>query len=91
MVSVTTPVDAVPASPVTTAETPRDRPLGLVPTASMITGAAIGVLWFWIPLTLLIVAVSSIPSVIGFVQAGKVKNSELLSPRFTWMASKETD
>ncbi len=72
MVAVTTPVDAVPASPVTTAETPRDRPLGLVPTASMITGAAIGVLWFWIPLTLLVVAVSSIPSVIGFLLAGVV-------------------
>ncbi|GLP80079.1 sensor histidine kinase [Mycobacterium antarcticum] len=38
----------------------------------MLTGAAIGVLWFWIPLTILIVAISSIPSVIGFLVAGVV-------------------
>jgi signal transduction histidine kinase len=59
------------------AETPRDvtirpRSLGLVPSASMLTGAAIAVVWYWIPLTLLIVAISSIPSVIGFVLAGIV-------------------
>jgi signal transduction histidine kinase len=69
MVAVTTPFDAVPAPPVDTVETPRPRPLGLVPTASMMTGAAIGVVWFWIPLSLMIIAVSSIPSVIGFVLA----------------------
>src|SRR5918994_4427591 len=72
MVAVTTPVGAVPAPPVTTTETPRDRSLGLVPTASMITGAAIGVLWFWIPFTLMVDAVSSIPSVIGFLFASVV-------------------
>jgi signal transduction histidine kinase len=38
----------------------------------MLTGAAIAVVWFWIPLTLLIVAVSSIPSVVGFVLTGIV-------------------
>ena len=48
----------------------RPRPIGLVPSASMITGAAISVVWFWIPLGLLIIAVSSIPSVLGFVLAG---------------------
>jgi hypothetical protein len=67
MVAVTTPIDAVPAPPIDTddtVETPRPRPLGLVPTASMMTGAAIGVVWFWIPLSLMIIAVSSIPSVI---------------------------
>ncbi|MDT5303120.1 MAG: hypothetical protein QOG79_6362 [Mycobacterium sp.] len=72
MVAVTTPIDAVPAPPIDTddtVETPRPRPLGLVPTASMMTGAAIGVVWFWIPLSLMIIAVSSIPSVIGFVLA----------------------
>ncbi|MDX1892985.1 sensor histidine kinase [Mycolicibacterium sp. 050158] len=41
--------------------------IGVVPSASMVVGAAIGVVWFWIPLGLLIVGVSSIPSVIGFV------------------------
>jgi signal transduction histidine kinase len=68
MVAVTTPIDAVPAPPVN-ADTPRARPLGVVPSASMITGAAIGLVWFWIPLSLLIIAVSSIPSVIGFLLA----------------------
>lgn len=72
MVAVTSSFDPAPAPPVATAETPRARPLGVVPTASMMTGAAIGVVWFWIPLTLLIVAVSSIPSVIGFLLAGVV-------------------
>jgi signal transduction histidine kinase len=38
----------------------------------MITGAAIGLVWFWIPLTILIVGVSSIPSGIGFVLAAVV-------------------
>jgi signal transduction histidine kinase len=35
----------------------------------MLTGAAVGVIWFWVPLTLLIIAVSSIPSLIGFAVA----------------------
>ncbi|MGH7292974.1 MAG: histidine kinase, partial [Myxococcota bacterium] len=47
----------------------RTRHIGIVPTASMLTGAAIGVVWFWIPLAILIVGVSSIPSVVGFVVA----------------------
>ncbi|SBS75061.1 Two-component system sensor kinase [uncultured Mycobacterium sp.] len=48
----------------------RSRPIGLVPSASMITGAVISLVWFWIPLALLVVAISSIPSVIGFLVAG---------------------
>ncbi len=48
------------------------RHLGVVPTASMITGAAIAVVWFWIPLGILIIGVSSIPSVIGFVLSAVV-------------------
>lgn len=48
------------------------RHLGVVPTASMITGAAIGTVWFWIPLTILVLGVSSIPSVVGFLVAGVV-------------------
>jgi signal transduction histidine kinase len=70
MVAVTTPIDEVPTPPADTVEiveTPRARPLGLVPTASLITGAAFGVVWFWIPLTILILAISSIPSIIGFL------------------------
>src|SRR3954468_7366619 len=56
---------------------PRDaaaavRRIGVVPLASMLTGAALGVVWFWIPLTVAIVAISSIPSVVGFFAAGVV-------------------
>lgn len=70
MVAVTP--DAVVAAPAAVDDdTPaRPRPIGLVPSASMITGAAIAVVWFWIPLGILIIAVSSIPSVIGFLVAG---------------------
>jgi signal transduction histidine kinase len=42
------------------------RNIGVVPTASLLTGAAIATVWFWIPLTILIIGVSSIPSGIGF-------------------------
>ena len=38
----------------------------------MITGAAIALVWFWIPLTVLIIGLASIPSVIGFLLAGVV-------------------
>ena len=50
----------------------RSRHLGLVPSASLITGAAIAVGWFWIPLGILILGISSIPSVLGFVIAAVV-------------------
>lgn len=57
-------------APIATHTSPKpNRHIGLVPTASMITGAAIAAVWLWIPLTLLIVGVSSIPSVIGFAIA----------------------
>jgi signal transduction histidine kinase len=42
------------------------RNIGVVPTASLLTGAAIASVWFWIPLTILILGISSIPSGIGF-------------------------
>ena len=48
------------------------RNIGVVPTASMITGAAVALVWFWIPLSILVIGVSSIPSVIGFLLAGVV-------------------
>jgi signal transduction histidine kinase len=53
-----TAVDGASASPV--------RNIGVVPTASLLTGAAISTVWFWIPLTILIIGISSIPSGIGF-------------------------
>jgi signal transduction histidine kinase len=43
------------------------RNIGVVPTASLLTGAAIATVWFWIPLTIFIIGVSSIPSGVGFV------------------------
>lgn len=52
--------------PVTSTKSWKPRHVGVVPSASMITGAAIAAVWLWIPLTLLIVGISSIPSVIGF-------------------------
>jgi len=51
-------VDVGAASPV--------RNIGIVPTASLLAGAAIATVWFWIPLTILIIGISSIPSGIGF-------------------------
>lgn len=51
---------------------PRSRNIGVVPTASMITGAAFALVWFWVPLSIMIIGISSIPSVIGFVLAGVV-------------------
>jgi signal transduction histidine kinase len=38
----------------------------------MITGATIALVWFWIPLSILVIGISSIPSVIGFALAAVV-------------------
>ncbi|WP_197381892.1 sensor histidine kinase [Mycolicibacterium mengxianglii] len=46
--------------------------IGVVPTASMVTGAALATVWFWVPLVILIVGISAIPSGIGFVLAAVV-------------------
>lgn len=50
----------------------RTRGIGLVPSASLITGGALGAAWFWIPLAILVVGITSIPSVIGFILAAVV-------------------
>jgi signal transduction histidine kinase len=72
MVAVTSNL-APPAAvdtPHTAVATPTPaRRIGLVPTASMITGAAVAAVWLWIPLTILVVGISSIPSVVGFAIA----------------------
>ncbi|BBY31134.1 sensor histidine kinase [Mycolicibacterium sediminis] len=68
MVAVTTPLAPVAEPARATPDRDRRR-IGLVPSASMVTGAAIGVVWFWIPLLVLVVGVSSIPSIIGFAVA----------------------
>ncbi len=75
MVDVMTPSEPLDApvagpAPATAAEGPAPvRRIGLVPTASMVSGAALGIVWFWIPLGLLIGGVSAIPSVVGFALA----------------------
>ncbi|SCX32955.1 sensor histidine kinase [Mycolicibacterium fluoranthenivorans] len=50
----------------------RWRDLGVIPTASMITGAALATVWLWIPLSILVIGISSIPSVIGFALSAVV-------------------
>lgn len=53
------PITADPAAPPTT------RLIGLVPSASMIAGAVIAMVWVWVPLTVFIVGIGSIPSLVG--------------------------
>ncbi|MBB2993361.1 signal transduction histidine kinase [Mycolicibacterium iranicum] len=71
-----TETDAVDTAPVDVPESadappaPRRRMLGVPASASLLVGGAFAVVWFWIPLALLVIAVSSIPSIIGFVIAG---------------------
>jgi signal transduction histidine kinase len=60
-----------PAADVDDAAAPA-RSIGVVPTASLVTGAAIAAVWFWIPLTVLIIGISSIPSGIGFALSAVV-------------------
>ncbi|UUO03943.1 sensor histidine kinase [Mycolicibacterium novocastrense] len=45
------------------------RLIGFVPSASLIAGALIGVVWLWVPAMLVVFAFVSIPSVIGSVLA----------------------
>lgn len=62
--------------PVTVATEPSARSrlthIGVVPTASMITSATLAVVWFWIPLSIIVIGVSSIFSIVGFLLAGVV-------------------
>ncbi|MGE2836287.1 histidine kinase [Mycobacterium sp. SMC-4] len=51
---------------------PRVRRIGVVPTASLLVGGALGTVWFWIPLAILVIGLSSIPSVVGFILAAVV-------------------
>lgn len=68
MVAVTdTSPDAAPAPAAVDGDAAAPvRNIGAVPTASLLTGAAIATVWFWIPLTIFIIGISSIPSGIGF-------------------------
>src|SRR5215475_15276752 len=71
MVAVTETSPPAPAA-VDGDGTAPSRHLGVVPTASLLTGAAIATVWFWIPLTVLIIGISSIPSGIGFALSAVV-------------------
>jgi signal transduction histidine kinase len=58
--------------PVTVADTsapPALRRIGVVPSASMITGAAIATVWLWVYVLIVIVGIWLVPSVIGFALA----------------------
>ncbi|MDZ4270548.1 MAG: sensor domain-containing protein, partial [Mycobacterium sp.] len=71
MDAVTDPGSAV-VQPPTDPPPPRTRAIGLVPSASLITGGALAVVWFWIPLAIVVIGISSIPSIVGFLVAGVV-------------------
>ncbi|MEN4473585.1 sensor histidine kinase [Mycolicibacterium cosmeticum] len=74
MVAITssTPADTVESTDTAPTVVPHHRTIGVVPTASMVAGAAFGTVWFWIPLSILVIGISSIPSVIGFVVSAVV-------------------
>ncbi|MGB3485936.1 MAG: sensor histidine kinase [Mycobacterium sp.] len=56
-----------------TSRTRRFSPhIGVVPTASMLTGATLAVVWFWVPLGIFVFGISMIPSGIGFAVAAVV-------------------
>jgi signal transduction histidine kinase len=48
---------------------PTPRRIGFGPSASLIAGAAIGVVWLWVPLMIVIFGISALPTVIGTVIA----------------------
>ncbi|MFZ0834326.1 MAG: histidine kinase [Mycobacterium sp.] len=41
------------------------RRIGVVPSASLIAGAVIGAVWLWLPIMIVLIGLSSIPSLIG--------------------------
>lgn len=51
---------------------PHRRPLSVAASASLLAGGALSVVWFWIPLAILVIGISSIPSIVGAVLAGVV-------------------
>ncbi|MGN7781621.1 histidine kinase [Mycolicibacterium sp. 22603] len=65
-----------PEQPVTDVVDPlarrRIEHIGIVPTASMLTNAFLGIVWFWVPVTIVIIGVSSIFSIIGFLVSAVV-------------------
>ena len=76
--SAVTDTDTTPTAPVDVYEQaeppapPRTRPFSAAASASLLVGGAVAVVWFWIPLALLVIGLSSIPSVIGFALSAVV-------------------
>jgi signal transduction histidine kinase len=61
------PVDL--PEPATAAPPPPTRALSLTASASLLTGGALATVWFWIPLAIMVIGISSIPSIVGFLLA----------------------
>ena len=68
MVAVTDQ-QVVPITAVDATTPSAHRPIGLIPSASMITGAAIATVWLWVYVLIVIVGIWLVPSVIGFALA----------------------
>lgn len=48
---------------------PALRRIGLIPSASLIVGATLAIVWLWVPITIAIVGFASIPSLVGSMLA----------------------
>ncbi|OBF89139.1 signal transduction histidine kinase [Mycolicibacterium flavescens] len=59
-------VKPVPAD--TTSPTARRR-IGILPSASLIVGAVLAIVWLWLPSMLVLVGIATIPSVVGLLVA----------------------
>ena len=70
--AVTAPVGVQPHPGPPTRPMSRLAAIGVAASASLLVGGAFATVWFWIPLAIMIVGISSIPSVIGFLLAAVV-------------------
>ncbi|WP_349271082.1 sensor histidine kinase [Mycolicibacterium parafortuitum] len=70
--AVTAPVGVQPHPGPPTRPMSRRAAIGVAASASLLVGGAFATVWFWIPLAIMIVGISSIPSVIGFLLAAVV-------------------
>jgi signal transduction histidine kinase len=70
--AVTEAIPVAMPEPAAAVAPPQPRAISAAASASLLTGGALAVVWFWIPLAILVIGISSIPSVIGFLVAGVV-------------------
>lgn len=61
MVAIADEVESV----TTESTTPLARRIGVWPSVSMIAGAAFALLWLWVPVTIVLIGIASIPTLIG--------------------------